>query len=350
MTKARVESTIDRGMHRLLADGVHYRDALDIRKATPDWSSWCETWSQWAHAGEKRAAAALAKGSALTAADEYVRAAIYYHYAQSLQYENVPLKKSTHERKVAAFHNAAPLLNPPIELVTVPFEGIEMAAHFRLPKNVKAPPCVVLMGGLDTTKEDYIIVNNLCVERGMATLAFDGPGQGETQFKMRWRQDNQHAVSAVLDYLEKRPEIDSSRLGVVGRSMGGHYAPRAAASDKRIKAVVVWGAMYHLRDLTAIPEHVVDGLMYVSGTKSLAEAQEFFKCVNLEGQAEKVTCPVLVIHGGLDRITPMDHATRLLAEVRGPTEKLIWEDSIHCCHDRSHIVRPAIADFMAHNL
>jgi 2,6-dihydroxypseudooxynicotine hydrolase len=225
-----------------------------------------------------------------------------------------------------------------------------MAAHFRLPKNVEAPPCVVLMGGLDTTKEDYIIVNNLCVERGLATLAFDGPGQGETQFKMRWRQDNQRAVSAVLDYLEKRPEINSNRIGIVGRSMGGHYAPRAAAGDTRIKALVVWGAMYHLRDLTAIPEHVVDGLMYVSGTKSLAEAQEFFKCVNLEGHAGKIACPMLVIHGGLDRITPMDHATRLLEEAGGPTEKLIWEDSIHCCHDRSHIVRPAIADYMAQNL
>ncbi|HZS55971.1 MAG TPA: alpha/beta hydrolase [Bryobacteraceae bacterium] len=350
MTKAIVESTMNRMMHRLLADGVHYRDALDICAATPNWESWCDCWSRWAADGEKRGDIALAKGAKLTAADEYARAAVYYHYAQTLLYHDLAKKEATHARKVAAFNRAAPLFDPPIELVSIPFEGIGLAGHFRVPHGVKSPPCVILMGGLDTTKEDYIIVNNYCIERGLATLAFDGPGQGETQFKMRWRQDNYRAVSAVIDYLEKRPEIDSGRVGVCGRSMGGHYAPRAAAVDERIKAVVSWGAMYHLKDLSKIPEHVVQGLMYVSGTKSMIEAQTFFECLNLEGYAEKITCPLLVIHGGRDRITPMDHATRLIKETRGKVEALIWEDSIHCCHDRSHIVRPAIADFMGANL
>lgn len=350
MTKAIVESTINRMIHRLLADGVHYRDAIDIRDATPNWESWCDGWSRWAAEGEKRGNLALAKGAKLTAADEYARAAIYYHYAQTLLYEDVVQKEATHARKIAAFHHGAPLFNPPIELVNIPFEGIGLASHFRVPRGVKSPPCVILMGGLDTTKEDYIIVNNYCLERGLATLAFDGPGQGETQFKMRWRQDNHRAVSAVIDYLEKRPEIDSNRIGICGRSMGGYYAPRTAATDKRIKAVVSWGAMYHLKDLSKIPEHVVHGLMYVSGTKSMTEAQRFFECVNLEGYSEKITCPMLVIHGGLDRITPMDQAMRLIDETRGKVETLLWDDSIHCCHDRSHIVRPAIADFLVATL
>ena len=70
-------------------------------------------------------------------------------------------------------------------------------------------------------QEDYLIVADHCMRRGLATLAFDGPGQGETMFEMRWRTDFERAIIAVIDYLEGRPEIDRARIGIVGRSMGG---------------------------------------------------------------------------------------------------------------------------------
>jgi 2,6-dihydroxypseudooxynicotine hydrolase len=350
MTKAMVESTVNRSLHRLLADGVHYRDAIDIRDTTPDWNSWCDAWSRWAAEGERRGEDILARGASRTAADEFARASLYYHYGQCLLFDDLAKKKRTHDLKVAAFHRAAPLLHPPIELVNIPFEGVDMAGHFRLPRGIKSPACAILMGGLDTTKEDYLVVNNYCLQRGLATLAFDAPGQGETQFKMLWRKDNHRAVSAVVDYLEKRPEIASNRIGIVGRSMGGHYAPRSGAVDKRIKAIVAWGAMYHLHNIAEVPPHNLQGLLYVSGSKTVEEARQFFECVDLEGYAEQITCPMLVIHGGLDRISSMEQAMRLVKEARGKTETLIWEDSIHCCHDRSHIVRPAIADFLVRSL
>jgi 2,6-dihydroxypseudooxynicotine hydrolase len=95
---------------------------------------------------------------------------------------------------------------------------------------------------------------------------------------------------------------------------------------------------------------VLKGFMHVSASKTADEARQFFECIDLEGHAEKITCPMLVVHGGLDPITPMDNATRLLREARGEIKTLIWDDSIHCCHDRSHIVRPRMADFLARRL
>jgi 2,6-dihydroxypseudooxynicotine hydrolase len=80
------------------------------------------------------------------------------------------------------------------------------------------------------------------------------------------------------------------------------------------------------------------------------EALRFFECINLEGVASRIRCPLLIVHGGLDTITPIENATRLAAEAGGPVETLIWEDSGHCCHDRAHIVRPAMADFMLRHL
>ena len=330
MSKHDVSQVNTQGIHRFLADGVHYRDLLDIQAATADWSQWCRVWSEFAAAAEARGDAALRQSLTRTAAAEFRRAA--------------------HDRKVSVFRRAAPLFDPPLERVAIPFEKTSLPAYLRLPSGRPQAPCVILLGGLDTTKEDYMVVNDLCAARGLATLAFDGPGQGEMLYSMPWRADFERAIYAVLDYLETRPEIDSGRIGIIGRSTGGYYAPKSAAVDARIKAAVVWGAMYHLRNLASIPAATRDGFVFVSRSKSVEGAVRFFECINLEGVASKIRCPLLVVHGGRDTITPLENATRLIREAAGPVETLIWEDSGHCCHDRAHIVRPAMADFMVRHL
>lgn len=281
MSRERAEQVIHQGIHRFLADGVHYRDLMDIRARIADWSQWCPVWAEFAAAAEERGTVALNRSFRQTAGREYARAALYFHYAQNLYYDDPLLKRHTHERKVAVFHRAATLLDPPLAPVKIPFDGIDMPGYLRLPAKARRPPCVILLGGLDTTKEDYLTVNDLCVERGLATLAFDGPGQGETLFRMKWRPDFERAVSAVLDYLERRPEIDAHRIGIIGRSTGGYYAPMTAATDDRIRAAVAWGAMYHLRNLASIPEVTREGFVFVSGSSSVDEALRFFECINL---------------------------------------------------------------------
>lgn len=350
MTKSAIEAAIDQGIHRFLADGVQYRDLMDIRAAAPEWKSWPQTWSKWAEETESRGDVALKAGHKITAAAEFARAALYHHYAQYLLFEDLAVKKSIHDKKRDAFKRAAPLFGVPMERIGIPFDGIRMPAYFRVPERVGKPPCVILLGGLDTTKEDYLSIADLCLQRGLATLAFDGPGQGETLFEMRWRTDFELAVIAAIDYLETRPEIDRNRIGIIGRSMGGCYAPKTAAIDDRIKALVAWGAMYHLSNLADVPKHTLEGFMFVSSSKTLDEAKSFYASIDLSAFAPKITCPTMVIHGGLDAITPLDNATSLIKDLRGPVETLIWNDSIHCCHDRAHIVRPAMADFIRKHL
>lgn len=346
MSKSAVETAIDQGIHRFLADGVHYRDLMDIRAAAPDWKSWPATWSKWAEEAGKRGEAALAADAKLTAATEFARASLYYHYGQNMLFNDLALKKSIHDKKRDAFKRAAPLFEVPMERIEIPFDGIKMAAYLRVPAGVKKPPCVILLGGLDTTKEDYLTIADHCLKRGLATVAFDGPGQGETLFEMRWRKDFERAVVAVIDYMETQPEIDHNRIGIIGRSTGGFYAPKTAAIDKRIKALVAWGVMYHLRNLAEVPKHTLEGFMFVSNSKTLEDAKMFYASINLSDYAPKITCPTLIIHGGLDVITPLDNATSLIRDLKGTVETFIWDDSIHCCHDRAHIVRPGMADFM----
>lgn len=332
--------------HRLLAEGVHYRDMMDIRGEIKDFSQWSAVWSKWASAAEERADRALKAGFLRTAAAELTRSSIYYFFAQFLLWDDADAKRKAYENCARAFLRASEHLDPPQQPVEIPFQGIKLPGYLRLPKGARNPPIVVLLGGLDTTKEEQLVISTLCVERGLATLSFDGPGQGASFYKKKLGVDFGDALTAVFDFAETLPQVDRGRMGIIGRSLGGFYAPRAIAIDPRIKAAVAWGAMYHLKNYASMPDLTKAGFMYVTGSKTLEDARPYFDSINLDGIASKITRPLMIVHGGLDRITPTENAMMMRDAVKGPTEMLFWDDSIHCVHDRSHICRPAMADFM----
>ena len=332
--------------HRFLAEGVHYRDMMDIRGEIASMDQWCSVWSAWGNQAEERADRALDAGLTRTAATELARASTYYFFAQYLLWDDAESKRAAHGNCVRTFRRAAQYLDPPQRPVDIPYGDITLPGYLTLPTGARKPPLVVLLGGLDTTKEEQLVINRLCAERGLATLTFDGPGQGETFARAKLTPDFGDAVGAVLDFAEKLAEIDGQRLGIIGRGLGGFYAPRAAALDGRVKAAVAWGAMYHLRNYASMPELTQAGFLYVTGSESLEDARPYFESVDLDRIASRITCPLMIVHGGLDRITPTENATMMRDAAQGPTELLFWEDSIHCAHDRSHICRPAMADFM----
>jgi 2,6-dihydroxypseudooxynicotine hydrolase len=95
-----------------------------------------------------------------------------------------------------------------------------------MPQAQSRPPLVLLLPGLDSTKEEFFYWEDVFLKRGMATLSLDGPGQGETGYTTHIRPDYEKAVTAVLDALEGRTDLDLKRIGAVGVSMGGYYAAR----------------------------------------------------------------------------------------------------------------------------
>lgn len=336
--------------HRLLAEGVHYRDILDMRERISTFADWCVVWSDWAKAAEQRGDEALKSGFTNTAALEFSRSSIYYFFAQMILWHDPAKKRTAYDNCARTFERAAPHLDPPLQRVEIPYRNITLPAYLRLPKGVKKPPLVILMGGLDTTKEEQLVISSLCVQRGLATLAFDGPGQGQAFYKIKMSAKYDEALRAVFDFAEKIEGVDRNRLGMIGRSLGGHFGPRAAGLDRRIKAAVAWGAMYHLRNYKKLPQITTDGFIYVTGSKSIDEVVPYFESINLDGIASQITCPLMIVHGGLDPITPTENAMMLKDAAKGPVQLLFWQDSVHCVHDRAHICRPAMADFMQKNL
>ncbi len=336
--------------YRLLAEGLPYRDISDVKARTNKFDDWCRCWSDLGKEAESLGDVALANGFTTTAAAEFRRASLAYFFGQFHFWHDPESKRVAYSDCVRTFRRAGGLIDIPLVEIDIPFRGITMPGFLRLPKGATKPPCVLLLDGLDTTKEEHFALSTICVQRGLAVLTFDGPGQGETFYRLKMQPSYEDAVKAALDFAEKSSHIDGSRLGIIGRSLGSHYAPKVAAIDPRVKAVVSWGAMFDLLNYRSIPPQILAGFLYVTGSKTVEEAQPYLQSINLRGHAGKITCPMMVVHGGRDRITPPEHAELMAREGQGPVELLYWEDSGHCAHDRPHLCRPAMADFMRKHL
>jgi 2,6-dihydroxypseudooxynicotine hydrolase len=102
------------------------------------------------------------------------------------------------------------LVGPPAEVLAAYYDGVDIRAYVRTPPGPGPHPCVVLLDGLESTKEEGLRFEELCLERGIATCAFDGPGQGECYFQAKMRPDFERFTSAVVDVLVERDDIDRS--------------------------------------------------------------------------------------------------------------------------------------------
>ena len=141
-----------------------------------------------------------------------------------------------------------------------PFGDKSLEAVLRLPDGRDRHP--VMAPGLDSTKEEIDAYEHLA--RGMAMLAIDGPGQGEAEYDSPICGDYERAAKAVVDWVEKRPDLNANQVAIWGVSLGGYYAPRAAAYRKRIRACIalsgpfewerIWDALPELTRKTPGPQ------------------------------------------------------------------------------------------------
>jgi 2,6-dihydroxypseudooxynicotine hydrolase len=332
-------------MNRMMQEGLNYSDFLKVCDKIRNMDEWCPLWMDEALVHQRIAEKALAEGNTITAGEAFWRASMYNHYGQFLQWDN-PIKQEAIKRKVEAFKHAAPLLVPPAERVEVKFENITLPGYMRLPIGKKKPPCVICISGLESSQEEYYVVGNLMLQRGLATFSFDGPGQGEVYDKMKARPDFEKPTGAVIDYLQSRKDIDTERIGAYGRSFGGYYVIRAAAFEKRIKAAVALGSVDWEKTWDKHTVSLKNGWTHVSGKRNWDEAKEFFMSFTLRNIADKITCPLYIMHGSRDAIFPTETAEYIKKHAKGPVT-LDMEEGTHCLHPIAHIIKPRIVDWLA---
>jgi len=259
--------------------------------------------------------------------------------------------KAAHMKAVDCHKLALPYLVPPAERVAIPYNGSTIFGNLRKPKGVDTPPILIMCMGLDSTKEEMGANEANYLKRGMATLAFDGPGQGEGEYDWPIRPDYEAVVAAVCDYVETRGDVDADRMGVWGVSMGGYYAPRAVAFEKRLKACISLSGPFDFGERwDAFPPMSKDTFRVRAQCETLEDAGEVAAKLSLVDIAQNITCPLFVVTGELDRLFPYTDAERLVEEASGPTKLLIVERGGHVANNRRYVYDAATSDWMAEQL
>lgn len=336
---------------RYVATGVDPND-LERLKATIDhWDDWCRLWSDEGAKHEQLGQEALTARRPVTAQEAFLRAAIYYHYGKHLFSDRADEYRAAHDAMLRCYRAAAPMMTPAAEHLTFPFEGAQLHGWLRCPSAGSAVPVAVILPGLDACKEELHAWSEAFLARGLATLTLDGPGQGETAFALPVRTDWGKVIGAVIDGLAGRRDVDAGAVGVVGQSLGAFYAPLAASQEPRIKACIAncgpydWG-----RVLPQMPKVSQEVFRVRSHTATIEQAWQFAKAMTLEGAAQHIKCPLLVVFGGGDRLIPPEEGERLAREASGPSKFVLYPEGNHVCFNISYKFRPLTADWMAETL
>jgi dienelactone hydrolase len=330
---------------------------------------WYANWKKIAERVESLARAHEAAGQGLSAGRKYLRAGVYFITAERMLNHRDPKKVEVYKQALAAFGKGYRLRKEPVEWVEVPFQGKSMPALFTKPSLPGPLPCMIHFDGFDVMKEIiYQIVADDFRRRGIAVLFVDHPGVGEA-LRLRGMtggHDTEVPAAACVDYLETRSDVDPKRIGIAALSLGGYYAPRAAAFEKRLACCVAWNGIWDQgekvirrlgldkgrRGEVSVPQYA-DQLMWVFGRQTVEEAADVAKKMTMEGIADKITCPLLVMQGANDRQTPPWQAERLYAEaVNSPRKKLkmftVEEGGAeHCQADNASLASDCMTDWVA---
>lgn len=350
-----VASAVSHWGPRFTVNGVTVADFERVTAGLERWADWCAAWVAAGSEHEELGRTALAEGRLRSAGEHLAQAAVYHHFAKFVFVEDVAQMRAAHARAVACYDAALPHLDPPGRRVEMPFEGSRLVAVLRLPSGdgLEGPhPVVVLVPGLDSTKEELRSTEETFLARGMATFTVDGPGQGEAEYDLPIRGDWSPVAETVWSTLGELPEIDRTRLGVWGVSLGGYYAPRIAAAlgDRAAACVSLAGPFNFGEYWDGLPQLTRDTFRVRSGAATDDEARQVALTCGMNDVAGDLVAPLLIVFGRQDRLIPWENAARLRDAVAGPVELLMLEDGNHGCANVAPWHRPRTADWLAARL
>ena len=294
-----------------------------------DERAWSARWAATAARAERIGRDALAAGHRVSAREALLRASNYYRTADFYRRED-PANDAESARLAAAsrqaFADAAALLENPARAVRIPYQDTTLPGYLFLVDDSGRPrPTVLYHGGYDSTlEEDYLALAAGALRRGYNVLAFDGPGQGTTvrDQGLHFRHDWEAVVTPAVDFALALPEVDADRLVLIGTSLGGYLAARAAAFEHRIAACVLHDGVYDFHETAAaaiqaaaeVPggleaamaqsvslRWVIRNGLWTFGVADTDELVKASQAYTMEGIADRITCPTLVLQADNDQ-------------------------------------------------
>ena len=276
-------------------------------------------------------------GDMVTARDNYFMAAVHWGAAQWTFDENNEANIFLNNKKRACYANFARLADHRVEAVWVPFKNTALPAWLHLPADYKGGriPAVVSLPGMDSFKEISVaLYGDRWLNRGIAVLALDGPGQYEAPIVgVRVSMENWiAAASAVYDWLAARPEIDPDRVAVAGNSFGSFFGTIMVANEPRYRACAVSATCLEPGCHTIFEEAsptFKKRFMWMAGYTDEAKFDVFIKDFTWEGHVEKIRCPYLCLAGEAEELSPLVYTEQLFAKLKAPKRLVIYQDARH---------------------
>jgi alpha-beta hydrolase superfamily lysophospholipase len=350
MADAEVETALAHWGPRLIQNGVDYNDMLATIARIDTWDQWLPEWNRTADEQAAFAREADETGHVLTAGQAWRRASVNRHFGKFVWMVDLDLAREATLRSVAETRTALARLDPTAERLEVPIRGGTQYANLRKPPGAARPPYVVVVPGLDSTKEEFYFFEQSFLDRGLATVSLDGPGQGETGLAVPIRPDYETAVTPLLDLLASRTDLDHDRVGIAGVSLGGYYAPRAAAFEPRFAAVAGISGPFCFGDRwDDLPPMTRATFVVKSGAKDDAEGHRIASTLDLAGVCDRIKVPALYVTGARDRLIPWRQTERQATETPDGTF-VCFPDGNHGVSNLPSKARPMIADWMADQL
>lgn len=273
----------------------------------------------------------------ISAKECYLRASNYFQAAESILPKNDNRKLETFKKSREVFQEAMKLFEFPFNMVKIPYESTDLPAYIALADSTKKSKTVIINTGFDgTLEEEYFTVGFFALKRGYNVIMFEGPGQGmllreeEIPFSPEWEK----VISPIMDFADNHPNVDKDKIALYGRSFGGYLAPRAAAHDNRVKALILNSPIIDFNSILAarIPQRIFellesspkkfDELMYIAMEKSQlvkfnvsdgmwklgadtpSEWVNHLKKYDLKNDVERISCPTLVVDSENDDLVP----------------------------------------------
>jgi dienelactone hydrolase len=329
--------------------------------------------AEWVKMADKLAALAeedAQRGRRLSAASKLRRAALYYITAERMQGHGHPGREAVFAKAQNAFRRYIDWGQENCVRHEIPFHGTFLPALYTKAESVKGPaPCVLYVNGLDSCKEllYWTGLPRELARRGVSTVCVDQPGTGESLrlHGLAATAESETWASPCVDWMSSKEDIDPKRLGMVGVSLGGHFAPRAVAFEPRFASGAVWGANHNWAEVqqkrlkhegeNPVP-HYWKHVMWVFGAKDMADFEAKSRGMVLNGVIDKIRIPFLVTHGARDRQISVDYAHQTYDQlINSPRRELrIFTDREggveHVGADNMSFGRDYIADWFAETL
>lgn len=337
---------------RFVSNGVPLDDLNTIIAELTDWPSWYATWERAGDARMRNAAEAERAGATLTAAELRLIAALEYHFGKFLFVHDQAVLRAGADKAAQAYRQALGHLPWPGRIVDVEHAGGTLPGVFRAPGPDDAPwPTIILVPGLDAAKEELHLFSEVFLRRGMATFVVDGPGQGESEFDHHLTGAWEDVAASIVATLATVDGVDTERVAVVGVSLGGYYAARAAARTPGLRAGVSLGGCYSMAESWPNLSFLSRQAFQVrTGAADEAAALANAEAFGLASCPPERDVPFLVVHGERDRLFDLDQARRLVAHFGERGELVLEPEGNHVLHNLGYRIRPLAADWVLRHL